>query len=80
MFRSRFFSGMILMLIAAAGFFLGTPVLTIILFVTSMIGYRELAKALGISSGEEGRKFSAPEVVGYLATIGLYVSLGLIDS
>lgn len=80
MFWSRFFSGMILMLIAAAGFFLGTPVLTIILFVTSMIGYRELAKALGISSGEEERKFSAPEVVGYLATIGLYVSLGLIDS
>ncbi|MGN0402282.1 MAG: phosphatidate cytidylyltransferase [Acetatifactor sp.] len=79
MFWSRFFSGMILMLIASLGFFFGTPVLTIILFATSMVAYRELTKALGISAREDGKKFSAPEVVGYLATIGLYVSLALID-
>ncbi len=53
MFITRLLSGIVLMIIAAAGFYLGSPVLTVILYAIALIGYRELANALGVSKTAE---------------------------
>lgn len=51
MFWTRLFSGIILLVIAIGSIWLGAPVLTVVLLVVSLVGYRELTKALGASSG-----------------------------
>ncbi|MCM1541942.1 MAG: phosphatidate cytidylyltransferase [Blautia sp.] len=53
MFWTRLFSGIILLAIAIGSIWLGGPVLTAGLLVVSLIGYRELTKALGVSSGKK---------------------------
>ena len=53
MFWTRLFSGIILLVIAIGSIWLGAPVLTAVLLVVSLVGYRELTKALGVSSGEK---------------------------
>ncbi len=53
MFWTRLFSGIILLAIAIGTIWLGGPVLTAVLLVVSLIGYRELTKALGAASGEK---------------------------
>lgn len=59
MFWTRLLSGIILLVIAIGAIWLGEPVLTAVLLVVSLIGYRELAKALGVSSG--GRKVTTAD-------------------
>ena len=53
MFWTRLFSGIILLVIAIGSIWLGGPVLTAVLLVVSLIGYRELTKALGVPAGEK---------------------------
>lgn len=53
MFWTRLFSGIILLVIAIGSIWLGGPVLTAVLLVVSLVGYLELTKALGASSGEK---------------------------
>lgn len=53
MFWTRLLSGIILLVIAVGSIWLGEPVLTAVLLVVSLIGYRELTKALGVSSGDK---------------------------
>ena len=53
MFWTRLFSGIILLVIAIGAIWLGGPVLTALLLVISLVGYRELTRALGASSGEK---------------------------
>lgn len=77
MFRTRLISGIVLIAVAFAAFYAGAPVLTLLLFLISLAGYRELAKALGISGGE--KYFGAPEAVGYLGTFVYYLLLFLTD-
>ncbi len=48
MFWTRLFSGVILLVIAIGSIWLGGPVLTAVLLVVSLVGYRELTKALGV--------------------------------
>lgn len=53
MFWTRLFSGIILLAIAIGSIWLGGPVLTAVLLVVSLIGYRELTRALGVPYGEK---------------------------
>jgi len=53
MFWTRLFSGIILLVIAIGSVWLGGPVLTAVLLVVSLVGYRELTKALGVPSGKK---------------------------
>ena len=50
MFWTRLFSGIVLLVIAIGSIWLGGPVLTVVLLAVSLVGYRELTKALGVSS------------------------------
>lgn len=79
MFWTRLASGAVLMLIAALGFFFGAPVLTVILFGTAVVGYRELMMALGESAPEGKRRYGAPEIAGYAGITALYLLLLLLD-
>ena len=51
MFWTRLFSGIVLLALAIGSIWLGGPVLTAVLLVVSLLGYRELTKALGVPSG-----------------------------
>ncbi len=77
MFWTRLMSGVALIVIAALAFFIGAPVLPIVLLFTSLVGYRELAKALGVSAAEKA--FSAPELVAYAGIIVYYGIILLAD-
>ena len=56
MFRTRLISGIVLIVAAFAAFYVGSPVLTLLLFLTSLAGFRELSKALGVSNRGETKK------------------------
>lgn len=71
MFWTRLFSGIILLVISIGSIWLGEPVLTAVLLVVSLVGYRELTKALGVSSGEK-KVMTAIEVVGMAGTVLYY--------
>lgn len=80
MFWTRLLSGAVLIIIAAVSFLLGTPVLPLVLFFISVIGYRELIKALGVTAEEEEkRSFSAPEIVGYVGITVYYLLVLAVD-
>lgn len=75
MFVTRLISGIILLIIAFAAFTLGSPVLTILLAVISLIGYRELTKVLGVAkpsedSGKAG--VSCQEWIGFAGIVAYY--------
>lgn len=56
MFLTRLISGAVLLVIAFASFWVGAPLLPVVLYTISLIGYLELTKALGVR--EEGKKAS----------------------
>ena len=66
MFWTRLFSGIVLLVIAIGSIWLGGPVLTVVLFAVSLVGYRELTKALGVST------VTAIEIVGLAGTVLYY--------
>ncbi len=69
---TRCISGAVLFVIALVTMYMGGPVLAVTLLLTSMVGFRELIKALG---GNTDKKFTAPEIVGLLGIIGYYVTV-----
>ncbi len=76
MFLTRLISGAVLLVIAFASFWVGPPLLPVVLYTISLIGYLELTKALGVRDG--GKKgVNAPEIVG-IAAITLYYGLLLL--
>lgn len=79
MFRTRLLSGIVLIVIAFAAFFIGAPFLPLLLFFISAVGYRELVKALGVSAENQKNKFSAPEIVGYVGITIYYLIVLLTD-
>lgn len=79
MFRTRLLSGVVLLIVAFAAFYAGTPLLTLLLFFISVAGYRELTKALGVSAVEQEKKFSAPELAGYAGITAYYLVILLTD-
>lgn len=80
MFVTRLISGIILLLIAFFGFYYGSPILTAILLFISIVGYRELIKAFGLTKVDDDKKFSVPEIIGYLGITVYYVILFLSDN
>ncbi len=74
---TRCISGAVLFVIALVTMYMGGPVLAVTLLLTSMVGFRELIKALG---GNTDKKFTAPEIVGLLGIIGYYVTVYLGDA
>lgn len=74
MFWTRLLSGVVLIVVAAFSFLLGTPVLPLVLLCISLVGYRELSKALGVTARQEGKhNLSAPEIVGYVGITVYYL-------
>lgn len=80
MFVTRLVSGIVLLVIAFCGFYIGNPLLTAILLLISLIGYRELMKALGVTVPEKGRRFSVPEGIGYLGITVYYIIIFLFEN
>lgn len=73
MFGTRLISGIILVLLAVAVILTGGAVLAGILLAVSLIAFRELTKACGVS-GENGR-ITALEIAGGTVTVLYYVAL-----
>lgn len=73
MFMTRLLSGIVLLIIAILSFFIGGPLLTLILLAVSLIGYRELTRALG--GVEQGNRLTVPEILG---GVGIVVYYGFI--
>ncbi len=77
MFWTRLLSGAVMLAIAFASFWAGAPLLPVILYAVSLIGFLELTKALGVRE-EGGKGISAPEIVG-LAAVTVYYGLLLLQ-
>lgn len=86
MFWSRLLSGAVLLVIAVLSFWAGAPFLPAFLLIVSLVGFRELAKALGVAADGEGKAVCrAPEMVGYVGITGYYalnilVDLGILEN
>lgn len=80
MFWTRLLSGAVLLVIAFLSFIAGAPVLPLVLLFVSLVGYGELAKALGVSAKQENRyRPGAAEIVGYAAIVVYYLLVLLTD-
>lgn len=72
MFWKRLISGVVLLAIAIATMALGNYYLLAILYLISMIAYRELTKVMGTAQPEKG--FNALELVGFLGITAYYAT------
>lgn len=73
MFWTRVASGVMLAIIALVTLIMGGPLLAAVIFLISLIGYRELCKAVGIHTEE---KFvNGLEIAGMLGITGYYAAL-----
>lgn len=75
MFWTRLASGIVLLIIAIGTFALGGPVLAALLFVISLVGYRELTKALQVNGETGNKKFNGPELVGFAGILLYYAAI-----
>lgn len=73
MFRTRLRSSIILVIIALATILSGGIVLAVVLCGISVIAFRELTKACGVSNAE--KKFAAPEIAGFIMIVLYYAVL-----
>lgn len=78
MFWTRLLSGAVLLVIAFASFWVGAPLLPVVLYVVSLIGFLELTKALGVRE-KDAKGISAPEIAGAAAVTVYYGLLLLRD-
>jgi len=78
MFGTRLVSGIILVIIAVISFICGGPILTGILFVVSMIAFRELTKALQVNTETKG--LNGPEIIGMVGIICYYALVYFSDN
>ena len=72
MFWKRLISGVVLLAIAITTMAFGNYYLLGVLYLISMIAYRELTKVTGVTKGEKG--FNGLEVVGFLGVTAYYVT------
>lgn len=71
MFWTRLFSGIILVIIAAASIAAGSAVLFTVLLAVSIIGMNELYRAMGVHQ----KGFGPLEIAGYVGAVGYYLTL-----
>ncbi len=76
MFWIRLLSGAVLLVIAFASLWVGAPLLPVVLYVVSLIGFLELTKALGVRK-EGGKGIGVQELVG-AAAVTLYYGVLLL--
>lgn len=72
MFWTRLGSGIVLLVIAIASMWIGGPVLAIILWLISMVAYKEMSKALGCG---EDKRLNAQEIVGLVGVTLYYATV-----
>lgn len=75
MFRTRLLSGILLVAIALAVLLTGGALLAVVLFLVSMIAYRELTTACKVRG--EGAGPGTPVIVGLVMTLVYYGAIGL---
>lgn len=68
---TRCISGVVLVAIALVTMFFGGPVLAVTLLLVSLVGYRELTKALKVNDKEKG--FNALEIIGMIGVVLYYI-------
>jgi len=73
MFLTRCISGVVLVLIALVTIITGGGVLAAVLLLTSLVGFFELSKALGVH--EEGKKLNGLEIPAVLFVIAYYLEI-----
>ncbi len=73
MFLSRVISGIVLVIIALVTIIAGGGILTAVLLLTSLVGFFELSKALGVH--EDGKKISGLEIPAVLFVIAYYLEI-----
>jgi phosphatidate cytidylyltransferase len=73
MFWTRLASGIVLLMIAILSMSVGGPPLLLILYLCSVIAYRELTKALGCATDE--KKLNALEIIGLLGVTAYYLAV-----
>ncbi len=78
MFWTRFASSVILVIIALVTLIMGGPILAAVCFLISLVGYRELCKAVGIHT--EGKFLNGLETVGMVGVACYYASLFFADN
>ncbi len=78
MFWTRLLSSIVLVIIALVTLILGGPVLAVVSFVVSIIGYLELCSATDVA-GEKG-KINALKIVGILGITGYYAAMYFSDN
>ena len=70
MFWTRLFSGIVLVIIAAASIAAGSAVLFTVLLAVSIIGMNELYRAMGVHQ----KGFGPLEIAGYIGAAGYYLT------
>lgn len=78
MFWTRFVSSVILVIIALVTLIMGGPLLAAVTFLISLVGYRELCKAVGIHT--EGKLINGLEIVGVVGVACFYAALYFSDN
>ncbi|MCR5755209.1 MAG: phosphatidate cytidylyltransferase [Acetatifactor sp.] len=73
MFWTRLFSGILLLIIAITTLSFGNIILNITLLVISLIGYRELTKALLCADSD--KKWNTLEILGFIGIVAYYLSV-----
>lgn len=73
MFWTRFFSSVILVVIALVTLIFGGPLLACVTFLISMVGYMELCRATGVHTRD--KKLNGLEIVGLLGVAAYYAAL-----
>ena len=72
MFWTRLASGIAMLVVAIAAMFVGSWPLLLILYLCSMVAFRELTKVLGCATNP--KKINALEVIGLLGVTGYYAA------
>ncbi|HKM34663.1 MAG TPA: phosphatidate cytidylyltransferase [Lachnospiraceae bacterium] len=78
MFWTRFISSVVLVVIALVTLILGGPVLAVVSYIVSLIGYFELCRATKVQ--QEKRKINGLELVGMLGITGYYAAMFFSDN
>ena len=78
MFKTRLASGIVLIMIAVLSLSLGGLVLAGVLLLISLIGYRELTKALKVT--DQNKKWNALEGIGLAGAVIYYLLVTFVEA
>lgn len=73
MFWTRLASGIVMLIVAISSLFVGEWPLLLVLYLCSMVAFRELTKVLGCATDK--KSFNALEIIGFLGITGYYAAV-----